>query len=248
MAGLNGIVLGFDPGGKGNFGWSVCSYTSGKPGNLELIKTGLADDAWDALSRVKDAMKCNDFPKGYPVLAAGIDAPLFWSREGNREIEFYLRKVLKGNKFPRPPHKTVLHVNSLMGACSVQGPLLAKYVHEEEDWEGEPIVTESHPTALLYLVNHIRQRKTVEMVDRLTREFNEVKRLRRLKWRGEKKDVKEGPEGHRLDATLAAVSGWAAWEAHQSSRPAGWKDLYDKEPKPVKQPFGTPVSYWMPIP
>ena len=191
MAGLNGIILGFDPGGKGNFGWSVCSYISGNPGSLERIKTGLADDAWDALSRVKDAMKCSDFPKGYPVLAAGIDAPLFWSKEGNRKkVEQILREALRCAWFEKP-ESTVQAVNSLRGACSVQGVLLAKYLHCT--WK--PIVTESHPKALQHMVRHIGQPELEKLVERLT------------------KDLVSQEREHERDATLAAVSDWAAWEA-----------------------------------
>ena len=40
-----GFILGFDPGGAGRFGWSVCSATEG---NLRPPpKTGLACDAGD---------------------------------------------------------------------------------------------------------------------------------------------------------------------------------------------------------
>ncbi len=224
MAGSNGIELGFDPGGKGSFGWSVCSYISGNPGSLERIKTGLADDAWDALSRVKDAIRCSAFQDGYPVLAAGIDAPLFWSREGNRKkVEQILREVLSCAGFENPG-STVQAVNSLRGACSVQGVLLARYLHCT--WKS--LVTESHPKALQHLVRHTGQPDLEKLVERLTRGLASQERE------------------HERDATLAAVSAWAAID--KGNLPGCWTNLYEEEPKPIQQPFGTPVSYWMPIP
>ena len=47
---------------------------------------------------------------------------------------------------------------------------------------------------------------------------------------------------HQRDACIAAFAAWSMWSgAH------GWVDLYQREPESV-QPFGIPVSYWMPIP
>ena len=43
----------------------------------------------------------------------------------------------------------------------------------------------------------------------------------------------------------AVVSAFAAWCMHE--RIPGWRDLYAEEPNPLL-PFGTPVSYWMPVP
>ena len=58
------FILGFDPGGIGRFGWSVCREAGGllQP----LPTTGLAKDALDAITQVKAAMPYNP-----TVLAAG---------------------------------------------------------------------------------------------------------------------------------------------------------------------------------
>lgn len=47
------------------------------------------------------------------------------------------------------------------------------------------------------------------------------------------------------DTPDAVVSALAAWCVHE--RLAGWRDLYAEEPNALL-PFGTPVSYWMPVP
>ena len=55
-----GFILGFDPGGADRFGWSVCS--AGADRLQRPLKTGLADDAWDALNQVKKQSRDFDLP------------------------------------------------------------------------------------------------------------------------------------------------------------------------------------------
>ena len=210
-----GLILGFDPGGANRFGWSVCS--AGADHLQQPLKTGLADDAWDALIRVKKAFRDFDLPENPQVLAAGIDAPLFWGRRRNRRVDDVLRQALKKNKFPTPGG-TVQQVNSLRGACLVQGVLLAKYLRE---WDPQLPITEAHPKALQHLLRHSGQPEMTELA-RLT----------------------EGLEDreHERDATLSAIGAWAMYK-----KLPGWRDIYDQECRPV-QPFDTPVAYWMPIP
>ena len=71
-----GFILGFDPGGADRFGWSVCS--AGADRLQRPLKTGLADDAWDALNTGEARQsRAPDLPgRIHQVLAAGIDAPL----------------------------------------------------------------------------------------------------------------------------------------------------------------------------
>ena len=197
----NGVLLGFDPGGRGRFGWSICTTSAG---DLQPSPTtGLADDAWDAFSQVKEALECSGLDPCSSVLAAGIDAPMFWSRRGNRTVDEILRRRLKESGYP--PSKlggTVQQVNSLRGACIVQGTLLGRYLHEE--WELP--LTEAHPKVLRHLLRRSKQPNQVEMVRRLT----------------------EGLVDHQLDATLSAVAAWA-----MIHKPPGWRNLYDQECSPV---------------
>ena len=197
----NGFILGFDPGGTGNFGWSVCRASAGtlQPSPI----TGLSNDAWDALNEVKEALGCGQLSGHLSILAAGIDAPMFWSKRGNRTVDDYLRRQLKTNGFP--PSKlggAVQQVNSLRGACLVQGMLLGRHLREE--WN--PPLTEAHPTALRYLLRCIKEPDQEDMVHNLT----------------------AGLVDHELDATLSAVAAWAM--IHE---PHGWRNLYDQECCPV---------------
>lgn len=129
------IFLGFDPGGEGNFGWSICREDGDQ---LRQITAGLADHAEDALEKVMYRLPHSDVA----VVAAGIDAPLFWNRKGNRGIDGVIREAA------RPAN--VLAVNSLWGAVLVQGVLLAEALHQNFD---ALEITEAHPNALRALLD-----------------------------------------------------------------------------------------------
>ena len=179
MTGCNGFIMGFDPGGADKFGWSVCRVSYGQL--QKPLETGLADDAKGALCKVKQVLG-RHIPSGLPpVLAAGIDAPMFWSRRGNRRVDRDLRDQLKDSC----PKIRVLAVNSLWGAVLVQGVLLGKYLREE--WKDLKI-TEAHPRALWCLLRHLEQHE------------EEIKMV---------KDLTTGLCRDELDATLAAVAAWA---------------------------------------
>lgn len=229
---VKNLVLGFDPGGsgksgsKGNFGWSICSEVNGLL--QERLKTGLAFDAWDAIKKVKDAVAYFG-DQGYScVRAAGIDAPLLWNKRGDnngrRGADYVLIEALEQALFPKPAMNTVLAVNSLRGADVVQGLLLVR--HLSTTWD--IVITESHPTALEYLVHHIGQPQTVQMVQAVTAGLVPT----------DKKD----PLNHKKDATLSAVSAWAALQT-----PPQWQNIYDGDLGLIN-PSQIPVGYWMPIP
>ena len=223
------VVLGFDPGGMsggGSFGWSICTEVDGilQP----CPRTGLATDAQHAIDKVKEALNSPDFPTNPNVLAAGIDAPLFWSRKGIREIDYILDQAMRSTGFPPPKNGGLIvqTVNQLRGACVIQGPLLAMYLHEEEPWNNLPI-TESHPKVLQRLLPLLGQSDTAGMVRRLI----------------------AGLVEHELDATMCAVAAWAMLHHHDQNL-HNWYDLYEwevLESGRVEQ-LEANVSYWMPIP
>ena len=133
------IVLGFDPGGKGNFGWGICTIDGGQMG---CLKTGLASDAQETIEQVLSSL-----PPDARVLAAGIDAPLFWNLSGARVVDGIVREALRKSRHPHPSG-TVQQINSLRGACLVQGVLLSAGLHREFPKAG---ITEAHPGALRWL-------------------------------------------------------------------------------------------------
>ena len=204
------IFLGFDPGGagtgKGNFGWSICGEVDGQ---LQRVKTGLAKEAWDALNQVKGELESYNRQGSARVLAAGIDAPLFWTKTGKREVDAFIEQ--KSGIKPIP-------INSLYGAAAVQGPLLARHI--SDTWNSLPI-TESYPRVLEHQLTRIGKH---QMVQRLTKYLSDAT-----------------GKNHERDATLGAISAWAAIR-----QPANWQNLYLREPSPIN-PFDIPVSYWLPI-
>ena len=126
-------IVGFDPGGKNAFGWSVLAATGC---DISLVASGTCSGAPEALSAVRDAI---------PIapIAFGTDAPLFWVQAGDRLADKFVRNMVcdAGGQ-----SGTVSHVNSLRGACLVQGVLVTRLAAEL--WPGAK-VTEAHPKALL---------------------------------------------------------------------------------------------------
>lgn len=126
-------VVGFDPGGKKAFGWAVLAATDAGP---SLIASGTCDSAPVALSAARAASPTT------PV-AFGADAPLYWVHSGDRASDKFVRTMVctAGGS-----SGTVSHVNSLQGACLVQGILVARLAAAV--WP-DAAVTEAHPKALL---------------------------------------------------------------------------------------------------
>lgn len=177
------------------------------------------------MCQVKKALTSPDYNPA--VLAAGIDAPLFWSKTGHRKVDDVLEQAMKDTCFPTPEvGRIVQAVNSLQGACIAQGPLLAKYLRDDKSWKVLEI-TESHPKVLGHLLLRTEQPQwLMDMVENVVR----------------------GLTTHRRDATLCAVAAWAML-FHQRQNLPNWQNLYPRELHRVPL-FGLdpPVSYWMPIP
>ena len=138
------VLLGYDPGGKGSFGWAVCID---KDDGLIVKATDVADHAKGALEQSFNAL-----PKGGSVVGAGIDAPMFWVTDGSRKADNSVRKAIE-HLGATSPAGTVQHFNSLRGACVIQGLLILKLLRRESP---DLPITESHPKALLWLMGIAR--------------------------------------------------------------------------------------------
>ena len=240
------LFLGFDPGGRNAFGWSICREVGGRlqPDNRPI--TGLANHAGDAANQVQRRIENDDSLCDLPIRAAGIDAPLLvHRRKGNRNIDQNLRDKLMSKKFP--PDKvggTVQEVNSLRGGATVQaGLLLAQLI--EMPWAQDMKITESHPTAFRYLLPHAGQCDLVKTADCLTNDLITCDKAKNHT-RDECKKCEQ--DSHKVDATLCAISAWAGTK---SPPLPNWCDLYEKENAliPLFQiPDSPPLRYWMPMP
>jgi hypothetical protein len=209
------VFLGFDPGGEGNFGWAVCI---GHDNGLKVVDAGAADHAKGALEKSLKAL-----PKEGTIVAAGIDAPMFWVFDGSREADRRIRAVI-GRLGAPAPGGTVQHFNSLRGACVIQGLLVLKLLRQS--YPNLP-VTEAHPKALLWLMGIARQDFGPEMV-----KLNDIKGIyvtRAGIW-----------SEHERDAVLGAFTAQA-----MIRNESGWEDLlkFERDSVLAGKP---PISYWMP--
>lgn len=209
-----GIYVGFDPGGEGAFGWAV---VSGEACPLNLIDRGIADHAQGAFEA---AINC----AGARVNAIGIDAPLFWNPAGDRVADQNVRRAImrRGS-----PGGTVSSVNSLQGACVIQGILVA-LLCQTNAVENIPI-TEAHPKALLWLIGKATPGNRV--VDVAMSDLSEYVIGGRV----------QGAGDHERDAALGAFAAFA-----MDSQLIGWRDLYVLEPGSIT-PLNPPPAYWMPL-
>lgn len=170
--------------GKGKFGWSICQAGEGKFLLSESgVTSGVAKYAEQAFEQVSKSLKSlSDNPR---ILAIGIDAPLFWNITGKeRKIDAIIRDAVKkaaksqGNVMrPGTKRPDVQPVNSLRGACLVQGILVGASLYQHF----KAPITEVHPGALSWL-----KPATFDYIHRLT--------------------VGNGKSDHERDAMLAAYA------------------------------------------
>jgi hypothetical protein len=211
-------IAGFDPGGSGSFGWCLAEA---EVRHLPIIihHSGVTNNALDAMRQTLAVI-----PKGAKIDAAGIDSPMYWTAHGDRKADLMVRRLIHQCGCPTSGG-TVQNVNSLRGACLVQGILTAHLLRKNFPLAR---ITESHPKALLWLMSIARKGVSVESIttDDLQEFFlfqeNELCH-------------------HRRDAGLGALSAWAMLSGRTD-----WKDLLPDEDDPFSPVPG--IEYWMPVP
>lgn len=188
------IVLGFDPGGQGKFG---CAAIDTVRNSVTACRSESVDQAIDW------ALKATD---GFEVYAAGIDTLLCWqsTAAGWRGADEYLK-----SRYPKCSN-SVASANSLYGAMSVQGAVLAYRLREI--WPGL-FLTETHPKVLWHCLQ-----KGTEYPRQKTWETGASSTVR--DWLSDKGFI---GEIHNEDEFDAVISAWAASQAYS----ANWKrDLF----------------------
>jgi hypothetical protein len=202
--------FGADPGGENAFGVALLH----PDGSFESVVVSCADDAMKWLCR-----------KAVTILAAGIDAPLWWSsgNSGDRAADQYLREQhnISGS--------TVQAANSLRGAVLIQGALLAMGLRKQSP--NLPI-TEAHPKALLKALWPDLSKSGPPW----------EKIAKRFQLEGSEPDDDERKD--KRDALLAVV---AAREGStgQWTRDLALCERLTGEQRPADVPWG-PVHYWWP--
>lgn len=215
------VLIGFDPGGAsngGSFGWCVCKNTTELP--VTILANGLAAHAEGAVNRVTEWLDENNGV----ATGVGIDAPLYWTPTGNRTVETIVRRRMMQMGAPHA-EGTVQHINSLRGACVVQGVICGLLLRKKFP---RIALSESHPKAILWLSDLIPEDSSPGKI-----RVSDIESLR--------SDQQGKYSEHERDAALAALSAWAM--CHQ---PAGWLDLKASEEHEVILPIGENIAYWMP--
>jgi predicted nuclease with RNAse H fold len=212
------FYIGFDPGGVGTFGWAVAeSKATRTPRIIAIGKAPNAKIAVDTAISFVDASS--------HLAAVGIDAPLFWSSTGVRRADATVRREMH-RLGCLSPGGTVQQLNSLRGACLVQGVTAAVLIRARAP---DVLVTETHPKALLWLLGlasserAARDVRLPELAPYITTDVPEVSE-------------------HERDAVISCI---AAAAFHK--RTPGWTDLAEGEPERVDVVPGT-VGYWIPNP
>jgi len=82
------IIVGLDPGGVGKFGWCVAGGIHN--GKLRLLDTGVANHAAGAVAAATKGARNES-----RIAAVGIDSPLFWVADGDRQVEQIIRAAMK---------------------------------------------------------------------------------------------------------------------------------------------------------
>ncbi|WP_102945974.1 DUF429 domain-containing protein [Stenotrophomonas sp. VV52] len=124
--------VGIDPGGELAMGWCVMTVHDAGV----RLDSGICTGADTCLGSIASHVEG-------PPAAVGIDAPLYSTYDGDRVSD---RRIRAAVAFAGGSGGTVNHVNSLRGACLVQGILAAVAIAQR--WPSTR-VTDSHPKALL---------------------------------------------------------------------------------------------------
>jgi predicted nuclease with RNAse H fold len=159
---------------------------------------------------------------GPKVNAVGIDAPLFWSPSGDRTADQIVRKAVTSLGCSGG---TVSSVNSLQGACLIQGMLVAMMCRQR--FADGILITEAHPKALLWLLGKATSGLPPRGV--MMGDLNEYVAG----------NIVEGASEHERDAVLGAIAVFA-----MESQRTGWQDLYSFD---SITPLNPPPGYWMPL-
>lgn len=212
------FYLAFDPGGEGAFGWAVARRV--RDGAPDLVATGCAPNAAVAIANSGRVLGAS----GVPV-AAGIDAPLFWTTTGKRRADHTVRRELHAQGAPSPGG-TVQSLNSLRGACLVQGVAAATLLRRR--WPGVAI-TETHPKALLWHLGLASRDRAASSIT-----LDALPELLATSLR----HVTE----HERDAAISCAAAYSF-----TQRLPGWRDLVVDETDLLPVVPGA-VSYWMPVP
>jgi hypothetical protein len=129
--GLNGVVIGYDPGGRGAHGLAAVLVEGGRPRSISMRTVGTTEEAVAFVEGTSD------------VIALGVDTLTCWSTGpgGWRPADRWLRERYK------EVASSVQSPNYLSGAMVVNGMAFLLAARQRLP---EIFVTETHPKVLLF--------------------------------------------------------------------------------------------------
>jgi Protein of unknown function (DUF429) len=129
------LFVGLDPLGANRFGWAILEVAEGE---VVRISTDTANTSSGVIELLRKLLP-------HAPQAVGINAPLFWVSDGDRQVDAAIRsRVLSAGG----PKEDVVSVNSQRGASMVQGVIVAQLSRRQ--WP-QALMTETNSKALLRL-------------------------------------------------------------------------------------------------
>ncbi len=223
---MTDLILGFDPGGEDNFGWCVAQNNPNTP--LQLVEMGVADNAHDAFEGAKAIIA--KVASLADVKACGIDAPLHWVDNGDRQVDKHVRDRIPQRDLASG---TVQAVNSLQGACLAQGILIARLIQNACP---HVKITEAHPKAAMWLLGIATNIKRPPLIGPQDSDLQ--------KWIGPPAKLLAACASfdHKRDAAIGALTAWA-----MLNNALTWKNIASLETPPHRHDLISPKpEYWIP--
>ena len=132
---VHDFYVGLEPEGRTRHGWAVLEVDAE---DVVKITSGTAESAGQAIQEVSALLPL-------PPKAVGVDGPLFWVTDGDRQVDLSLRRrvLAAGGQA-----EVVPSVNSQLGVSLVQGVIVAQLA--SRNWP-HSLMTEVNPKALTIL-------------------------------------------------------------------------------------------------
>ena len=191
------IVLGFDPGKPGKFGWCVAILKGGYPSKSS---TRVCHPMRRMPLQTRSTRWTTTTSWSRPELT-----PRYIGGPIGHAVDLLVREAI-ARRGAQNAHGTVQQINSLRGACLIQGVMIGMLLQRRLP---RIVITEAHPKALLWL-HRIRE----PLGSHHSRWTCRIHELEKPKVTGDAADIR--------DAALAALTAWAAVR-----RPPEWQDLSD---------------------
>ncbi|MBU1413909.1 hypothetical protein KKC22_20530 [Myxococcota bacterium] len=128
---INGVIIGYDPGGNGKNGVAILEVQSSLPRSVEILTSDNAESVINKISTYSN------------LIGLGVDTLSCWStgHSGWRPADLWLRK-----KYP-PVSNSVMSPNTLSGSMGLNG---MSVLIEISKCKKTTVLSETHPKVLWF--------------------------------------------------------------------------------------------------